>query len=181
MFPQARPLTGDEFLALDGTGERIELFDGNLHLSPNPGVRHQHATGQVAGALDDKAERTGLIVLTRVSVRLRDDRIPTADLVITSDTFLDGPVLEARTVCLVGEILSPASRAVDTILKKHYYAEAGIPWYLVADPDGPTLHCFELAGKAYKEHLTAKPGEVLELVEPVAVELDPRDLLPRGR
>ena len=79
---------------------------------------------------------------------------------------------------LVCEIISPSNAATDKVLKMHYYAAAGIRWYLLVEQDTGTLRLFELSGDRYVEHSSAKVGETLELTTPVSVIIDPRDLLP---
>jgi Uma2 family endonuclease len=78
----------------------------------------------------------------------------------------------------VCEIISPSNAATDKVLKTHYYAAAGIPWYLLVEQETGTLHLFELIGDKYVEVQTAEVGAVLRLAEPVAVDLVPEDLLP---
>ncbi|GIH12649.1 Uma2 family endonuclease [Rugosimonospora africana] len=58
------------------------------------------------------------------------------------------------------------------VLKMHYYAVAGIPWYLLVGSDPVTLTLYRLDGDHYVQHASAKPGETLTLTEPVAAELD---------
>jgi Uma2 family endonuclease len=167
-----------EYLALGETPERIELFDGSLHVTPAPCPRHQHMSSRLGAVLDHAARRVGLHTLRAVNVRLRPDRIPIPDLVITSDIDFDELVIDAAAVRLVCEIISPSNAATDKVLKMHYYAAAGIPWYLLVEQDTGTLRLFELSGDRYVEHSIAKVGETLELTTPVSVVIDPRDLLP---
>ena len=49
----------------------------------------------------------------------------------------------------------------------HYYAAAGIPWYLLVEQETGTLHLYRLDGDSYLEHSVTKPGDVLTLTEPV--------------
>jgi Uma2 family endonuclease len=58
----------------------------------------------------------------------------------------------------------------------HYYAAAGIAWYLLIDQKTTEMQLFRLAGDTYVEHSTARPGEILRLREPVVVNLDPAEL-----
>jgi Uma2 family endonuclease len=59
----------------------------------------------------------------------------------------------------------------------HHYAEPGIQWYLLIDPDTRILTLYRLEGRQYREHATGKPGAPLRMEAPVAVELDPDVLL----
>ena len=179
IFSDARPITEAEFLAIGETSERIELFDGSLHVSPNPIVRHQVISRWLANAMDDGADAAGLQALEAVNVRLRPNRIPIPDLVLASaDIDLDNLVVDAGDVRLVCEITSPSNASVDKVLKKHWYAEAGIPWYLLIEHDTGIVRLHRLAGTTYSEHAAAKRGEVLELTEPVVATIDLAELLP---
>jgi Uma2 family endonuclease len=173
------PWTEEEYLALGETPERIELFDGSLLLTPSPTPKHQWISRSLANRLDSGAEQRNLHVLEAVNVRLRPGRIPIPDVVVgTVDDFSD-PVIAAEGVRLVVEILSPNNAAMDKVLKMNYYAVAGIPWYLIVDPDSGALHLYRLDGDHYTQESSTKPGEVLHLTEPVAATIRPEDLLPR--
>jgi Uma2 family endonuclease len=179
LFSDGRPLTEDEFLAIDEGSERIELFDGSLHVTPGPSPRHQKISRRLANALDEGAEAAGLEVFEAVNVRLRPDRIPIPDLVITSSIDDCAPVIDVAAVRLVCEVLSPSNPATDKVTKMYYYGSAGIPWYLLVDPVERTLHLYELVGETYVEHSVARPGDILRLTEPVTANLDPAVLLPQ--
>jgi Uma2 family endonuclease len=113
-----------------------------------------------------------------VNVRLRPGRIPIPDIVITSMINIDESIIDADSVRLVGEIVSPSNAAADKVLKMHYYAAAGIPFYLLVDTEAGTLYLFALDGDKYREHAVAKRGEHLRLTDPVIATLVPEDLLP---
>jgi Uma2 family endonuclease len=173
----ALPWTEEDYFALGESNERIELFDGSLYVSPTPTPKHQEISFHLKAALLPSARKVGLKVFGAVNVRLQTGRIPIPDLVITSPVDLDEPVIDCADVRLVCEIISPGNPAADRVLKMHYYAAAGIEWYLLADPDGPTLRLYHLEGQRYLEHAVAAPGTPLELTAPVKASIDPADLL----
>jgi Uma2 family endonuclease len=175
----AGPWTEEDFLALDQTPDRVELFDGSLHVSPAPTPRHQIISGELFVALRPAARAVGLLVLEAVNVRLRPGRMPIPDLVITEPIDVDEPVVAAEAVRLVCEIVSPGNAATDKVLKMHYYAAAGIPWYLLVEQDTGALHLYRLDGDRYREETVVSAGGVLRLTDPVMAELDPLALLPR--
>jgi hypothetical protein len=92
---------------------------------------------------------TDLQVRSGVAVRLGPARIVLPDLVVAGPVDLDHPVVEADAVRLVCEVVSPASAVLDRVLKMHGYAAAGIPCYLVAEPDCGALQSHELRGDTY--------------------------------
>lgn len=170
-FEHVVPWTEEEYFALGQTADRVELFDGGLLVSPAPTVKHQHLSVRLHNALEPGARDAGLEVYLAVNVRLRPGRVPIPDLVITRPVPPDTLVVEARLLGLICEITS-TNAATDRVLKMHYYAVAGIPWYLLVDPDPVTLRLYRLDGDKYVEEASAGPGETLRLTEPVAATLD---------
>jgi hypothetical protein len=61
----------------------------------------------------------------------------------------------------------------------HYYAAARIEWFLLVEPDQPSLSLYRLDGDRYIEHGIAKPGVPLLMEAPIKVEIDPGTLLSR--
>jgi Uma2 family endonuclease len=165
--------TEEEFLALGETSDRVELFDGSLHVTPSASVHHQRCSYRLHVALDGAAAAAGLEVLENINVRLRPDRIPISDLAITEPIPTDRLVVDAALVRLVCEIVSPSNAATDPVLKMHYYAEAGIAWYLLVEQQPSSLSLFRLEGEHYTLHAKAEVGSLLHMDEPVRVSIDP--------
>jgi Uma2 family endonuclease len=178
IFGHRLPITEEEFLALGETADRIELFDWNLYVTPAPTPRHQYISSEMMMALRPAARKAGLIVHEAVNVRLRQGRIPIPDLTITDVIDFDDPVIDAGSVKLVCEIVPPSNAAADKVLKMHYYAAAGIPWYLLVEQDTGALHLYELVGDKHTEHSVTRPGQVLHLTAPVDATIAPEELLP---
>lgn len=171
------PWTEEEFLALGETSERVELFDGELTVTPASTPLHQHISFELKLALRQAVRKAGLTVHEAVNVRLEPGRIPIPDLVITEQINLQNPVIDAEAVLLVCEITSPSNAATDKVRKMEYYAGARIPWYLLVEQTG-TLHLFRLNDSHYVEHSVTPYGEVLHLREPVEVDIDTAELRP---
>ncbi len=174
-FAHAVPWTEEEYLALGETVDRVELFDGSLIVSPAPTFGHQHLSRRLANALEPAAQPRGLQVYEAVNIRLRTGRLSIPDLVITPETPMATVLLNAVDVRLICEITS-TNAATDNVLKMHYYAAAGIPWYLLVDPGNPTLSLYQLDGDHYVLDQKAGPGELLRFTEPIALDLDPATL-----
>ncbi|SDX98791.1 Endonuclease, Uma2 family (restriction endonuclease fold) [Micromonospora pattaloongensis] len=179
VFGHGGPWTEEEYLALGDTPERVELFDGSLFVTPAPTPRHQRVARLLANALEPGADAAGLHVHEAVNVRLKPGRMPIPDVVVTGEIDFDEPVVDAASVKLVCEIISPGNAAADRVLKMHYYAEAGIGWYLLVEQDTGALHLHRLEGRHYVEHSVTKPGGTLRLTAPVLAEISPEALLPR--
>ncbi|WBB74597.1 Uma2 family endonuclease [Micromonospora sp. WMMD1128] len=178
VFDHDGPWTEEEYLSLGETQQRVELFDGSLHVTPAPTPRHQRIQRDLGNLLETAARRVGLELLETVNVRLRPGRIPIPDLVVTEPIDFDEPMIEARDVQLVCEVISPGNAATDKVLKMHYYAAAEIEWYLLVEQENGTLHLYRRQGRHYREVSVTKPGDVLELSEPVRATIRPEDLVP---
>ncbi|MEV1146638.1 Uma2 family endonuclease [Micromonospora sp. NPDC049799] len=176
-FGHRGPWTEEEYLALGETQDRVELFDLSLHVIPGPAPLHQNISGELRAALRAPVRQAGLRVLEAVNIRLRPGRIPIPDLVITNEVDLRVLVIDARDVLLVCEIISPSNAATDKVLKMHYYAAAGIEWYLLVEQETLTLHLYQRQGAHYVERSVTKAGETLELTEPVRASIRPDELL----
>ena len=134
-----------------------EYWDGNVLLRPRETPRHEQCVSALATAL--RVGLTDLHVVSGVALRLGPGRIALPDLVVAGPIDLDDPVVDADAVRLVCEVVSPASAVLDRVLKMHGYAAAGIPCYLVAEPDQGALHSHELRGDTYVA------GSVMQLAQ----------------
>ncbi|MET8201407.1 hypothetical protein ACWEOS_25535 [Micromonospora taraxaci] len=55
---------------------------------------------------------------------------------------------------------------------------ASIPWYLLVEQESLSLYLYQRQGFHYVERSVTRPGEVLELTEPVKATIRPEELLP---
>lgn len=143
-----------EDLLPDG-GNRYEVVDGNLVVSPPPSQAHQVVSARLAQALND-ASPGGWIAVQELPLPLgTDGRIPDVSVVSTAAPLLDrsrrlpvGP----EWFGLVVEVVSPRTAKTDRFLKPAEYAAAGIPcfWRVELDPT-PTVVGFRLDGDRYVE------------------------------
>ncbi|MGV9382718.1 Uma2 family endonuclease [Nonomuraea sp. NPDC003707] len=178
-FPSA-PFTVDDLLEFPDDGNRYELFNGSLVVSPAPMPLHQRVINRLTRILEDAAP-PGLEALSYVNVSPgpKDLYIPDIVVVPESATESVGLKFAPSNLLLVGEVVSPSTGMYDRTLKAAAYAAAGIPLYWRVEPDGPTLYVYELEGDSYKEPVAYKAGAMVTLSSPYAVSFDPADLVGR--
>lgn len=177
------PFTVDDLLTFPDDGNRYELFNGSLLVSPSPVPLHQRSILRLARILEDAAPPE-FEPLPDVNLRVsrRDFFIP--DLVVVPTEVIDETELmfAPRDILLAVEMVSPSTQARDRHLKRAAYAAAGIPAYWRIElSEGPSVHVHELAGDEYKPAEKHEAGEVANLLAPFEVSFDPAVLLrPRS-
>jgi Uma2 family endonuclease len=170
-FPlHPREWTLEETLALpEDQGQRVELVDGALVVSPAPGIAHQRVAQRLQAALD-KAVPAGHELLPGINVVLGPRRLLIPDLAVTTLPGIDATYCEGSDLLLAAEVMSHSSRVYDQALKRQLYADAAVPFFLLVDPATTPVSatCFELAGDGYREIAQAGDG-TLALTRPFGV------------
>lgn len=130
--------TREMVLALPDDGNRYELFDGELVVTPAPAMIHQVALKRLLDAIEPyvRANRLGETFWSPADLRLGGEQLAQPDLFVLP--FLPGGRLDwdsAPDPILVVEVLSPSTARFDQIVKRRRYQRAGIPEYWVVDLD----------------------------------------------
>jgi len=146
-------LTYSDYAALPDDGRRCELHWGELSVTPAPGTRHQGAIVVLITLLHEHVKSQGLgkvfvaptdCILSNVTVVQPDVLyIATDRLAIISERGIEG----APT--LVVEVLSPSTARLDRDRKMKLYAEHGVPYYWIVDPESRSVEAYTLTGTAY--------------------------------
>ena len=159
-------ITVAEYLALEGLDDGIwELVDGVLEKMPAASLEHQHLIGllyrMICAYLDAASPKPGL-ALQSVGVALSQFRVAVPDLVYVRAErgYILGGNLVEGVPDLVVEALSQ-DRARDLVMKRGWYAEAGIPAYWILDPVNDTITVLELAGGRYVERAVLGRNDIL--------------------
>lgn len=131
--------TREEVLALPDDGNRYELVDGELLVSPSPRYLHQFGVMALVHRLDPhvRAHRLGALLTSPADLDLR------ADQLVQPDVFVCGLVNgrqprdwpEVGIPALVVEVLSPTTARFDRITKRRRYQRSGVPVYWIVDLD----------------------------------------------
>jgi Uma2 family endonuclease len=118
---------------------RYELIDGELLVTPSPGLSHQIAVSELLLLIAPHVMQQGLgITITAPSdVELREGSITQPDLYVLPA----GPIAEEKglswseelQLVLAVEVLSPASQRTDRVTKRDFYMESGVAEYWIVD------------------------------------------------
>jgi Uma2 family endonuclease len=133
--------TVDMVDALEDDGQRYELIDGELFVTPAPAEIHQLVVGELFGLLREYLRGLGLgrALVSPADVR-RGDRTRNR---VQPDVFVmrltDGKrptyPYDLSDLLLAVEVLSPSNRRLDLHIKRELYVREGVVEYWVIDPD----------------------------------------------
>jgi Uma2 family endonuclease len=156
----------EDFWELPEDGNRYEIIDGKLYVTPAPATRHQIVSSRLEQALDRHIapRRLGFVFHAPIAVILGPDRQVQPDVlfisrgrskVITSKEVAGAPDLAV-------EIVSPSSKKTDRSIKAEAYADSGISWYWIVDPDQRTVEEYQLEIGKYHLVQAWKETDVFE-------------------
>lgn len=166
-----------DYARLPDDGNRYEVLDGEVLVTPSPSPRHQHVLFTLATALRQYVERHGLgVVLPAVDVLFVTGQFLRPDLVFVPNAARDGITDRGveKAPGLVVEVLSPTSSSIDSVKKPRRYGELGGPEYWVVDPEEGVVWVWRFAeGPSEPERTTERLAWRPEGAgEPLVLELD---------
>jgi len=175
------PWTIDDLADLPDDGNRYELLDGSLLVSPPPDTFHGRTTQTLVDLVRAGASDSIFVSGVGFGVNVRGGStyyVP--DVIVFRRSALDRRLqaIEPGDVLLVVEVLSPSNAGRDLVMKRHDYAVAGIPQYWIVDQDGRTLTVLRLdaSGRHYEESAVVKAGNRLTVDEPFPIDFDPAEI-----
>ncbi len=168
-----RPLTYEDLLDMPDDGQRYEIIDGELIMTPAPAIKHQRVVRSLIRVLGAFAYETGRgeLVLPPFDVVLGHCNIVKPDLLLIASEPGQIPGAQAKfedPPDLVVEVSSPISLRIELVRKSALYARCGVPEYWVADPDRRRVIINILQDKVY---IPAEPDANGSLTSRVFPEL----------
>ncbi len=136
--PQRKRWTLEEVHALPEDGNKYELVDGELWVTPAPSNRHETILTRLDRILAPYvwAQRLGDVYPPRAVFRIgREVEVEPDRAVRQPHPDPDGSWETAPRPILVVEVVSPSSRRRDYGKKRDLYLEKGIPEYWIVDGD----------------------------------------------
>ena len=126
---------------LEADGQRYELIDGELFVTPSPVDLHQLVVGELYARLREylRANRVGKPMVSPADVR-RGDRTrnrvqPDVFVVRVTESGRPPYPYDLHDLLLAVEVASPGSGRLDYHLKRELYLREGVGEYWVIDPD----------------------------------------------
>jgi Uma2 family endonuclease len=169
-------LTIDDLDDFPDDGNRYELIDGELVVSPPPALPHQLLQSRLLIRLDRAAPAGVEILAAPVGVERGNDTHVEPDLLVVPRSALGGDKLAERPL-LVVEILSPSSRSYDSVRKRRVYEQMGVPSYWIADPIAASLTVLELVDGTYQDVASAHGAETVTVERPFPLAITPDELV----
>jgi Uma2 family endonuclease len=159
-------------------GNRYEIVDGSLLVSPPPAVPHVVVTTRLRRIMEAQAPDS-LFVCEGAGIDLgRSYRVPDILAIRATAIGIPRPSIPPADVVVAVEVLSPGSAGDDLILKRHQYGRAGVPHYWIVDQRQRTLTVLRHDGATgYDEVATVGPGTKWHTDAPYEIVLDPADFV----
>lgn len=174
MATTVKRLTYDDLKLIpqDREGDRHELFDGELAVSPSPAPKHQIIAKNLVFRLEQHIEAgdLGTLIPAPIDVLFDDDTVLIPDVIFIAREQVDAIGDKAIEVApdLVIEILSPGTRRRDLNAKRAIYARFRVREYWIVDPEARTITVLTLAGERYQ---ALPPGDDGMIRSQVLLEL----------
>lgn len=122
-------------------GERWELVDGEVLVTPSPHWLHQDLLGALFGRIHPYVheQKVGKTLFSPLDVKLEPGLVTQPDLlVVPSDNLLPDRYYVTRLLLAV-EIISPGSARFDRVVKRPRYQRNRVPEYWVVDRESQTF------------------------------------------
>ena len=173
--------TYDEMLAeLPETNAPVELWDGEIIMSPAPSFFHQQIVDHFHDALKRwiRPHRLGKTATAPLDMVLAPNLAVQPDVMFISNErrhIIQRVLMGAADLVL--EVISPGTRHRDRIEKRDLYEQHGVKEYWIADPDAQTVEVLFLENQQYKLAGRWRPGETARSRLLEGFEVDVKQLL----
>jgi Uma2 family endonuclease len=145
-------LTNEEYRQLPDDGNRYEILDGEIAVTPAPTPVHQTRVGRLHLLLHDWAGKGpgGRVYLAPIDVHLAFDTIVQPDLLWIAPGRVKTLVRDTQGIYgapdLVVEVLSPGTASRDRTVKAAVYARHGVREYWLVDESDRSITILALVG-----------------------------------
>ena len=172
----ARHWTADDVRALPDDGNRYEVVDGELLVTPAPTWPHQRAVLALVRELDAYVRRLriGEVLISPADVALGQSMVQPDVFVTAHDASAPpGSWEQLAPLRLAIEILSPGTARHDRLTKRRLYQRHGVPEYWIIDIDARAIERWR-PGDERPEWLGERIAWQPEgATEPLVIDLEP--------
>ena len=144
--PPARRWTHEDLATLPDDGQRYEVLEGRLVVSPSPVIAHQTILFNLARKLGDLLHEPGLarVLFAPCDVRLSPTTTVQPDLIVVAAerAAIIGDKCITGAPDLLVEILSPSTASTDRGDKLRLYGAAGVAEVWLIHPAAHTVERF---------------------------------------
>jgi len=131
--------TAEMARALPDDGNRYEVLDGELFVSPSPSWKHQAVLQRLFLLIHPYVEEhsLGWTMLSPADIEFSQQRRLQPDLFVVPDTGSGEPKSwrDVTRLLLAVEALSPSTARADRLKKRPIYQSEGVPQYWIIDID----------------------------------------------
>ena len=122
---------------LPDDGNRYEVIDGELHVTPAPSLDHQEAVARLWSILAPyvESQRCGHAFIAPADVTFSRTRGVQPDVFVLPRSGKRRPrtFIEVGRLLLAAEVLSPSTERWDRVEKRRVYREHSVPEYWIVD------------------------------------------------
>ena len=176
MAANAKVWTVDDLDDMPDDGQRYEVIDGELFVTPAPAWRHQDAVLQLVRVLDPYVarERVGHLTVSPSDIRFSKHRGVQPDLFVAPLVNRSRPRhwTDVRGLVLAVEVLSPSSIRADCIVKRAMYRDQGVADYWVIDLDARSFERTTPAGSQVEVETRALAWHPRGASEPLIIDIE---------
>ena len=134
----ARRYTVDEVLAFPDDGNRYELVDGELLVTPSPAQRHQIVLDELYALLRAYVKRHSHLArafFAPADIIWGPDEYVQPDMFVVPANEVTGDWRDCQSLLLAVEVVSPGSARADRLTKRRLYQRRGVATYWIVDAD----------------------------------------------
>jgi Uma2 family endonuclease len=138
-MPATTRWTAEMVRALPDDGNRYEVIDGELFVTPSPTLRHQEAVREMANRLGAylKEHAVGCVLISPADVTFPDGSLTQPDVFVAPLLAGKRPSewKDIESLVLAVEVLSPSTARADRRVKLRLYQRQHVPEYWIVDAD----------------------------------------------
>jgi len=169
-------LTWDDLQAIpDEAHHHYELIEGQILMSPSPGLHHQRCVFNLALALRQAASPEFEVILAPFDFNPEPGTVLQPDVLVIRRGTAEAQRVVVPPVLAI-EVLSPSHPTVDRVTKRALYARFGIEHYWLVDPAGPAIEVLRRDGLGYVDVVTVTGGDTLHVDAPFELAVSPSAL-----